>query len=88
MFNDAPLLDQYDQGYWSFFEGNLINPYDNRSMQYREWERGFNAAYTANQHFVKRMEKDKGRAVFRSPPKPGPIDYSRTSKTYWNKRYY
>ena len=46
--NDAPLRIQYEKGRTAFAMGNLNPPYKLNSMQYREWLRGFNAAYFEN----------------------------------------
>jgi len=44
--NDAPLKIQFKKGYHAFHRGvRNTNPYRNNSMQYREWERGYNKAY-------------------------------------------
>ena len=42
---DAPLRMQYDKGYADFRNGRVGNPFHEDTMQYREWERGFNDAY-------------------------------------------
>jgi len=42
---DAPLRMQYDKGYADFNKGRVGNPFAEDTMQYREWERGFNTAY-------------------------------------------
>jgi len=42
---DAPLRMQYDKGYTDFNKGRVGNPFAEDTMQYREWERGFNTAY-------------------------------------------
>ena len=46
--NDAPLRIQYQKGYTAFHKGHMISPFNSRTMQYREWLRGFNAAYFEN----------------------------------------
>jgi len=48
----------YNQGYGAFIKGNLENPYYPDSYSYKEWERGFNAAYFYN---LGRIERDKGK---------------------------
>jgi len=48
---DAPLKIQYQRGEEDFKRGRLTNPFDSRTDQSREWERGFTAAY--HQHLQK-----------------------------------
>ncbi len=44
--HDAPLRIQWKKGYDAFYRGaKFTNPYKNNSMQYREWDRGYNKAY-------------------------------------------
>lgn len=58
---DAPLLKEFDEGYWAFTRGiqtspdgrtidHTVNKYhaNPNSMSYREWERGFNKRYFEN----------------------------------------
>ena len=42
---DAPLKIQYQRGVQDFKRGYMSNPFNPRTMQYREWERGFSNAY-------------------------------------------
>ena len=42
---DAPLRVQQTMGYGSFKRGEHVNPYPTNTMQYREWNRGYNKAY-------------------------------------------
>jgi len=42
---DAPLRIQFQKGYDSFKRGRIRNPFNPNSMQYREWQRGWNDAY-------------------------------------------
>ena len=42
---DAPLIIQYKRGIDDFYRGKVANPFHKDTMQYREWERGFNKAY-------------------------------------------
>jgi hypothetical protein len=44
---DAPLKMQFDKGVADFKSGRVINPFNKDTMQYREWERGFNKSYFA-----------------------------------------
>lgn len=41
----APLSIQFDKGKYAFKKGWLGNPYDPETVQGKEWQRGFNAAY-------------------------------------------
>jgi len=42
---DAPLIIQYKRGVDDFYRGRVVNPFHKDTMQYREWERGFNKSY-------------------------------------------
>ena len=53
---DAPLKIQFQKGYDSFKRGRIRNPFNPNSMQYREWERGFNLAFSQNLKRVKNYE--------------------------------
>ena len=56
--NDAPLKIQFKKGYHAFQRGaKYTNPYRHNSMQYREWERGYNKAYFENLRKVKYEEQ-------------------------------
>lgn len=44
----APMRRQYEDGFWSFKHGVIVNPYNPATLQYREWQRGWNAAYFRN----------------------------------------
>ena len=46
--HDAPLKIQWMKGYDAFAYGKLKNPYSSDTMMYREWERGYIAAYYDN----------------------------------------
>jgi hypothetical protein len=41
----APLKIQFQQGYYAFLKGWLVNQYELVSVQGQEWQRGFDAAY-------------------------------------------
>lgn len=41
----APLKIQFEKGKFAFKKGWLGNPYDRETVQGKEWQRGFNAAY-------------------------------------------
>jgi len=56
---DAPLKFQHNQGYVAFKRGKLSNPFSADTMQYREWERGFNQAYFEQQKRVVSNERAK-----------------------------
>ena len=63
--HDAPLSVQYNRGVVDFKKGRTVNPFSDDTMLYREWERGFNAAYFENLKEVKRNEQltKRGRAI-------------------------
>jgi hypothetical protein len=61
VITDAPLLKEFNEGYWAFARGiqvtengqtidHTVNKYhaNPNSMAYREWERGFNKRYYEN----------------------------------------
>ena len=52
---DAPLSVQFTFGYEAF-KKNKKNPYDEMTMQYREWLRGWNSAYIINLKKVRNYE--------------------------------
>jgi len=39
------LKIQFQQGYYAFLKGWLVNQYELVSVQGQEWQRGFDAAY-------------------------------------------
>tara|TARA_R100001224_G_C3952109_1_gene126101 strand:+ start:135 stop:353 length:219 start_codon:yes stop_codon:yes gene_type:complete len=41
---DAPLKLQFNQG-MTGFKFNKLNPFSDKTMQHREWQRGYNSAY-------------------------------------------
>ena len=53
---DAPLRMQYEKGYTDFKRGRVGNPFHQDTMQFREWNRGFNAAYYEQLKRVKEYE--------------------------------
>lgn len=53
---DAPLRMQYEKGYSDFKKGKLMNPFHEDTMQFREWNRGFNVAYFEQLKKVKEYE--------------------------------
>ena len=61
---DAPLRVQQTMGYGSFKRGEHVNPYPTNTMQYREWNRGYNKAYYDNLNWVHKYEsKTRSRTV-------------------------
>ena len=61
---DAPLKFQYEQGYSDFKRGRVNSPFHKDTMQYREWNRGFNTAYFENLKKVKEREaRGRGQTV-------------------------
>lgn len=63
---DAPLKVQQAMGYSSFKKGEHTNPYPTNTMQYREWNRGYNRAYYDNLDWVRKYEsRGRGRKVFK-----------------------
>lgn len=53
---DAPLRMQYEKGYADFRKGRVGNPFSEDTMQYREWERGFNTAYYEQLNRIKQYD--------------------------------
>ena len=53
---DAPLRIQFEKGVQCFRKGRVRSPYPLNTMQYREWQRGFNSAYAINLKKVKGYE--------------------------------
>jgi hypothetical protein len=60
---DAPLKVQFQQGIDSFKRGVVINIFHKDTMQYREWERGFNKAYFDRLERVKANEQLTNRST-------------------------
>ena len=58
---DAPLKIQHQRGFKDFCRGKIINPFNSRTMQHREWERGFNDAYAHNLKKVQKHELNRAR---------------------------
>jgi hypothetical protein len=54
--HDAPLKWQFEQGHSAFKRGQIVNPFSNDTMQWREWERGFNKAYYEQLKRIKKYE--------------------------------
>jgi len=52
----------YNQGYSAFVKGDLSNPYPSGDYSYKEWERGFNAAYFYNLKRIESGRKTKKKA--------------------------
>ena len=60
---DAPLKLQHQMGYSGFKRGRIANPFSEDTMQYREWNRGFNKAFYDN---LSRITKDETTTRSRS----------------------
>lgn len=60
---DAPLIIQFRKGAEDFQKGRLNSPFHQDTMQYREWNRGFNKAYFDR---LKRVQKYELKARSRS----------------------
>jgi hypothetical protein len=59
---DAPLIIQYKRGADDFYRGRVANPFHKDTMQYREWERGFNKAYFDKLRKVQKYEQNRSTA--------------------------
>lgn len=64
---DAPLRMQFEKGYRDFRRGRITNPFHPDTMQHREWQRGFNAAFAEQLSRVQENEQSRtrGQKVFR-----------------------
>ena len=61
---DAPLSVQFKFGQEDFRK-NKNNPYNENTMQYREWLRGWNSAYIINLKKVRNYEfRKRGTRVY------------------------
>ena len=60
---DAPLVIQYRKGIDDFTKGRLSNPFHKDTMQYREWNRGFNKAYFDRLRKVKKYESKGSKNI-------------------------
>ena len=60
---DAPLVIQYRKGMDDFHKGRLSNPFHKDTMQYREWNRGFNKAYFDRLRKVKKYESKGSKNI-------------------------
>tara|TARA_R110000772_G_scaffold1107_4_gene3949 strand:+ start:1487 stop:1696 length:210 start_codon:yes stop_codon:yes gene_type:complete len=58
---DAPLKIQYQWGYDAFLKGYTSVKLDRHTMQYREYQRGYNDAYFANLKQVQHNEEARAR---------------------------
>jgi len=63
---DAPLIIQYKRGADDFHRGRVANPFHKDTMQYREWERGFNKAYFDKLRKVVKYEQNRSNARTRT----------------------
>ena len=62
---DAPLKVQFNTGYDGFKYNRPVNPFHKDTMQFREWNRGFDRAYFDN---LKRVKDNEARARSRTVP--------------------
>ena len=60
---DAPMVIQYRKGMDDFHKGRLSNPFHKDTMQYREWNRGFNKAYFDRLRKVKKYESKGSKNI-------------------------
>ena len=62
---DAPLKVQFQRGYEDFTRGRVNNPFHMDTMQFREWNRGFNKAFSENLKRVTKHEqiRERGREL-------------------------
>ena len=62
---DAPLRIQFEKVVIAFNRGFIKSPYNINTMQYREWQRGFNFAYAKNLKKVKENEnRRRGKEIY------------------------
>ena len=62
---DAPLRIQFEKGVIAFNRGFIKSPYNINTMQYWEWQRGFNFAYAKNLKKVKENEnRRRGKEIY------------------------
>ena len=59
---DAPLKVQFLRGYEDFTRGRVNNPFHMDTMQFREWNRGFNKAFSENLKRVTKHEQTRNRS--------------------------
>ena len=57
---DAPLRLQFQWGYTAFKKGYITTNIDPKTMQYREWQRGWDTAYFDNLKGLNRNELARG----------------------------
>ena len=58
-------IKPFNEGYQSFLEGNLDNPYQVNTKDNRDWEMGFNKAYFKNKELVIERElRERSKKVF------------------------
>jgi hypothetical protein len=57
-YSDMPMVDQYNQGI-ADFKNNRSRPVEN-TEQYREWSRGWNAAYFKAERKAHSVERSRG----------------------------
>jgi len=62
---DAPLSIQFEKGTEAFKRGLMKSPYALNTMQYREWQRGFNFVYFNKLKGVKQHEnRRRGKKIY------------------------
>lgn len=58
-------MNPFNEGYQAFLMGNLVNPYQVNTKEYRDWEVGFNKAYFKNKELtVERELRERGQEVY------------------------
>lgn len=57
-YSNMPIVDQYNQGI-ADFKNNVIRPVENTDA-YREWKRGYDAAYFKAQRKAYSVERSRG----------------------------
>ena len=61
----SKVVKPYNKGYRDFLDGNLDNPYNKNSKEYRDWELGFNKAYFKNkEQWVGKDFTGRGQKVY------------------------
>jgi hypothetical protein len=57
-------MNAFEQGYKDFGKGQTTNPYHKDTTKYRDWEFGFNKAYSRNLEWVRDNEhRRRGQGV-------------------------
>lgn len=50
-------MSVFQKGFKDFFEGNVVNPYNEGTSRHKNWEMGFNKAYFTNLKKVQENER-------------------------------